>query len=332
MNALDLAHPYWLLLLPLTLLPWAPRRRDAIAYPSIAWMPEDRWGPVIHLVWQALAAITLLCLIIALAGPGKSGTQLERIGRGAELSIVLDRSASMDANIRRPLPGPGDQARPSETKNEVVRSALNWLVEQRPQNRYALTVFSVAPVRVSPFSDDAALVQAGIRASGIGRGPNKTNMGLALLSAIQQFDSRPYTGSRAIVLVSDGGAKLDARIRTLISDGLIRNRINLYFIYIPSSPNSPDLQTVGTQSADAVDEIALHLFFKQLDTEYRVFQANDRESLGAVVAEIDQQQNLPLTYLESLPRVDYSHWFYRAALASCLLLCVLSALTLERNR
>jgi len=266
---------------------------------------------------------------VALAGPGKSETQIEKIGRGAELSILMDRSASMDAHVRRHQLKAGQQASASRTKNSVVQEALSWLVQQRPQNRYALTVFNVSVIPVSPFSDDEHMVLAGLSAISIGRGPNKTNMGLALQSAIERFDNRSYTGSRAILLVSDGGAKLDKQTQQKISQGLRRNNISLFFIYIPSSANSPDLERVGPQADASVEEVALHLFFKDLDTDYRVFQANDPESMAKAVSEIDQQQNLPLRYFEKLPRVHYQRRFLVATLISCFLLLVLSATRLD---
>jgi len=326
----DFTSAWILYLLPLALLPLIDRQSDTVGLPNLAWLPQDSYGPMLQKLLSLLAVICLAALIIALAGPGHSKTEQERIGRGAELSILMDRSASMDAAVRRHELKPGEQARPSEPKSLVVREALSWLVRERPDNRYALTLFNVSPIPVAPFSDDEGLIQAGLLASGVGRGPNKTNMGRALVSAIERFDDRSYSGSRAILLVSDGGARLDEQTRQQIRDGLSRNRISLYFIYIQSSENSPDLETVGPDAEAVIEEIALHVFFQQLDTEYRVFQANDPASMKAAVQQIDQQQNLPLRYMEALPRIDFSGWFYTLALSGCLLLAGLSVLRVQR--
>ncbi len=327
---LDFGLPWVLLLLPLALTPLFERQRDSIGIPSLVWLPADTLGQTLRKVGTCVAAVCLATLIIALAQPGTSKNYIERIGRGAELSVLMDRSASMDAEVRRHQLKPGEQARPSVSKNQVVKEALSWLVNTRPDNRYALTLFNVSAIPVAPFSDDEALILAGLAASGIGRGPNKTNMGLALVSAIEQFDGRSYSGSRAILLVSDGGARLDDTTQQQIRAGLTRNNISLYFIYIQSSANSPDLETVGPDAEDVVEEIALHQFFQQLGTEYRVFQANDPESMKEAVQEIDQQQNLPLAYLEQIPRVDYSRWFYIAAAICCLVLAVLTTIRVHR--
>ena len=204
LSGLDFTTPWVLTILPLALLPLIHRQSDNIGFPALFWLPADSLGPVLRKTLSLVSVLCLAALIIALAGPGNSQTDKERIGRGAELLILMDRSASMDAPVRRHQLKPGEQARPEEPKSQVVRQALSWLVNERPQNRYALTLFNVSAIPVAPFSDDDSLIQAGLAASGIGRGPNKTNMGLALVSAIEQFDNRSYSGSRAILLVSDG--------------------------------------------------------------------------------------------------------------------------------
>ena len=330
MLSVDFDIPRMLLLLPLALLPLIRRRRDSLTFPWINWLPSDPIGRLVQLLWQLLAILTIAFIIVGLARPGQSETRIERIGRGAEISILMDRSSSMDASIRRNAPKLGEQAQATQSKNDVARNALSWLLRQRPQNRYALTLFNTAPIRVAPFTDDVAIVQAGLDASDIGRGSNKTNMGLGLLAAIDGFEGRSYTGSRAILLVSDGGARLDDTVRERIQRGLERNRISLYFIFIQSSPNSPNLELVGTDADASVEEVALHVFFKSLNSEYRVFQAEDPESMAAAVKEIDALQNLPLIYYERVARIDYSRGFYIAALACCLFLAGLTATKLER--
>ena len=320
--------PLVLALLPLALLPLLRSRRDAEAYPSIAWLPTDRAGRFVERSWRVFAALTIAALVVGLAGPHLSETRVERIGRGAEIAILLDRSASMDGTIRLPPPELGEKPRESYTKMDVVRGALDELLAARPDNRYALTLFNVVPIPVAPFVDDVAIVQAGLDAAGIGRGPGDTDMGRALLAAVDAFEGRAYTGSRAILLVSDGGARLDEETREALRLGLARNRIALYFVYVRSSPNSPDLETVGRAGDTSLEEVALHVFFDQLDTEYHVHEADDPESMAAAVALIDRQQNQPLTTFERVPRTDLAQRFFASALCGAL---VLLAIALARR-
>jgi mxaC protein len=90
-----------------------------------------------------------------------------------------------------------------------------------------------------------------------------------------------------------------------------------------------DVETVGVDTTGLSDEITLHLFFKNLGTEYQVFRAFDEQSFGEAIAIIDAQQNLPLTYFERVPGVDYSRWLFLGALIGCVGLAILSVLRLE---
>ena len=336
--AVDFAVPAALALLPLALLPLAPllprlgARGDERVTGSVAWLAPDPLGTAAEGLWRASAALTIACLVVALARPASAETRIERVGRGAEILVLLDRSSSMDAQIRLPPPAVGEAPRASITKNGVVREALTRLVDERPGNRYALTMFNVAPMPAVPFGDDPALVRAGLAASGVGRGPSDTEMGRALVAAVETFDERAYTGSRAIMLVSDGGARLDGETRERVRRGLARNRVALYFVYIRSSPNSPELERVSTVAAEiaddvaALEEIALHVFFGSLESEYRVFEADDPESMAAAVTRIDERQNLPLIGFERVPRVEHTRAWLVAALAGSVLLLGLSTL------
>ncbi len=323
---MELQVPAALWLLPLALLPLLRQRRDTLPLASTAWLPEDRAGRLLSITWRGLAVLAILGIVLALAKPGRSEESIERVGRGAEVSILLDRSSSMDATIRLGAPVPGQEQPPTQSKSEVVRGALIDLLDRRPDNRYALTLFNSAAMRVAPFTDDVAIVRAGLLATAVGRGPADTNMGLALLAAIDAFDDRDYSGSRVILLVSDGGARLSAPVQRRISLGLERNRITLFFIYMQSGPNSPNLTTVGVDADTGVEEIALHRFFEGLGVDYHVYQADDAESMAASIEQIDRRQNLPLSYRERVPRVDYTRAAIGFALGCLACLTLMSAL------
>lgn len=330
MSGLEFQTPAWLFLLPLALLPLLPNRRDSLAFPRISLIPTDTVGPQLNRLWQFVAIVTIALLVIGLSGPKSAERIVERIGRGAEISILLDRSASMDGMVRRPMIKDYQPTQVQLTKNGIARDALSWLLAQRPENRYSLLLFSVVPMRITNFTDDTGLLQAGLDASGIGRGPKETNMGAALLAAIEGFDKRPYTGSRALLLVSDGGAKLDEETRTKIQTGLKRNKISLYFIYVQSGINAPDFDLVGTDISTRSEEVELHVFFSNLGIDYQVFQADDATSMSEAVAIIDSQQNLPLTWFERTPGRNYSRLMYFGALLCCGILAIIGFIRLEK--
>ena len=324
MAGLDFTHPWVLLLLPLALLPLLRRRSDTLAFSAIAWLPADRAGRLAGLLWRAFAVAAMASAVIGLAGPGRAGGEELRSGRGAEVLILMDRSSSMDANVVPKDVKAGGQFNASmPTKRDVVRGLLRQFVAKRPDDRFAFMAFSTSALRIVPFTDDHALVQAALAATGVGRGLPDTLMGKALLASIDEFAGRPYSGSRIVLVVSDGGAQLDEPTRERIRAGLARERIGLYWIYIRSGPNSADLTQEGGGVYDSVEEMALHSFFRTLATPYRLYQTDDAQMMAAAMAEIDRQQNFPLSYTRRVPRSDYSGGFYLAALlcAAGLLAC-----------
>lgn len=327
----DFLQPLWLLLMPLAALPLMRRRSDTLSFSAVAWLPADGWGRVAGVLWRAFACAAMLSVVCGLAGPGVSGTQVLRTGKGAEVLILMDRSSSMDANqLPREVRSGGQFNASMPTKSEVVRGLLSEFVSRRPDDRFALMTFSTSAMLVAPFTQDHATVLAGLKATGIGRGLPDTLMGKALLEAIDQFDGRPYSGSRIILVVSDGGAQLDDLQRRRIAAGLSRHRIGLYWIYIRSGPNSPDLTQPTAGTLDSEEELALHTFFSGLATPYRLYQTDDSEAMASAMREIDRQQNFPLAYHQRVPRLDHSPRFFLAALLCCLGLLACRALQLQR--
>jgi mxaC protein len=318
----------WLWLLPLALLPLLPRATAANRVPHLAWLPADRVGPVAEAALRIVAALAIGATVIALAGPERPESSITRTGRGAEIALLLDRSSSMDQEIRHNRYDRAEVER--ETKAQSMRRAFTDFVSRRPHDRYALVLFANSAMRILPFTEDVTAVRAGIAATSIGRGLTETDIGRALLAGIEAFKDRAYTGSRVIVLVSDGGAVLDPPTQTRIREGLARERISLYFIYIRSATNSPDLyqDSVGPIEA-STPEWVLHGWFRTLPTPYRVFQAKDPASIGAAVTALDRQQNLPLTYEERIARVDLRGVALAVAAALAALLLVARLLVLS---
>lgn len=323
---IDFAQPWALALLPLALLPLLPRARDALVFSHLGWLPRDPVGRAIGLAARACAVFAIAGTVLGLAGPGRPQTQVMRTGRGAEILVLMDRSRSMDDRM---LPSDWRSIDPlilyhqarsrGPQKSQVARDVLARFVAQRPDDRFALMFFSAGPLHVVPFTQHDEVMLAGIAAGGIGRGLSSTDVGRALLAAIGEFDQRAYTGSRIVMLVSDGGAQLDELTRQRIAAGLQRNRIALYWIYLRSL-NSMPLDTREPR-AEASPEIALHRFFQTLRTPYRAYQAEIPEDLAMAVADVGAQQNLPLDFAEQIPRRDYGrHFMVGAALACALLL------------
>ena len=311
----DFAHPWLLVLLPLAALPLLRRRGDTLPFATVALLPPDSIGRVAGLLLRALGVLAIALIVLGLAGPGRSHLQLHRTGSGAEILILIDRSASMDEPINRT-----SIYAHNEAKNAVARRSLTRFVDARPNDRFALMMFGISPIVAMPLTDNHAAVTDALDATRIGRGLPDTQLDRGLIAAIAQFDGRPLLARRAIVLVSDGGATLDDDARRRIADGLARNHISLYFVYLRSGLMSPDLSAATLAAGSNSAEAQLHRFFLSLHTPYRLFQASDPDGMAQAMAEINRQQHFPVSYVEQLPRQDLSRVCYAIALAAAALL------------
>jgi mxaC protein len=315
---LDFLRPWLLLLLPLALLPWLPGPSESYAYSFIGWLPRDRLGTAIEYARRGCATLALLAIVIGLAGPGRSNVRVMRTGTASEILILMDRSASMDAVMSKtPAAEPSGQS-----KNAVARHALERFVAGRSDDRFAFMMFGISPILAVPFTANHRIIEAALGGTAIGRGTPDTLLDRGLIAAIRQFDGHEYAGRRTIVLVSDGGARLDADARAAISSGLARNRIALDFVYLRSGVYSPDL-TKLTSADDQSEEAELHRFFQGLATPYRLYQTEDAAAMAAAMSDIDRQHRSLVSFEERLPRQDGSAACFAAALTACAALLAL---------
>jgi mxaC protein len=334
MANLDFLHPWALVLLLLAALPLLRARYQTLPFSYLPWLPPDPAGRILGWLRTAAAMLAIVSIVVGLADPGRPQTQVLRTGRGAEIVVLIDRSRSMD---QRMLPPDWRTIDPiirtqqawnsGPQKSRAARELLSHFVAQRPEDRFSLMFFSGGPLPVVPFTQHGEVVQAGITAGGTGPGLSSTDVGRALLAAIAEFDSREYTGSRAILLVSDGGAQLDPPTRRRITAGMMRNRIALYWLYLRSI-NGAGLDD-NDPNAGSVAEVALHHFFQNMGTPYHAYQVAEPKDLAQAVAEIGRQQNLPLDYLERVPRKSYERVCFALGALACLALLGFSALQLR---
>ncbi len=313
---LAFSTPWLLALLPLAIVALRRARGRPVRYASLDGLPADPLSQWYDHLLRWLAAAAIVTLILGASGLHKPAFDTERIGAGAQIVLLLDRSRSMDepfaARDRRNVPALARFAR--ESKGSVARRLLHEFVSGRRNDLYAMTVFSTRPIPVLTLTDRRELVQASITAGNVGRGLASTDIGDGLVSALEFFEGREFAGSRLVMLISDGGARLDLETRIEIEDLLARHRVSLYWIYLRSvfSPGIAESASgIGSQAAPAR---ALHEFFDGLKTPYRVYDAEDPQALQTAIADVNRLQSLPIRYRERVPRRDLAGACYAVAL------------------
>lgn len=315
-----LFNTYWVLfLLPLALLPLLLERTHSRAYSWLALLPKDPLSDLVGLLLKTLAALALAFIITGIAGPHTAAQKIERIGEGAQLVLTIDRSASMDDPFSGSM---ANQGRTGESKSAAARRLISDFVKQRKNDMFGMVTFSNSAMYVMPLTQSREAIMAAIDAAG-GPGLFQTNIGSGLTTALGMFDKTPDSGSRAIVLLSDGAGNISAHVQQKIRDWAARMHVTLYWIVLrqPGGFSIFDENYQLPEDKAPPPEMKLHEYFKTFKTEYHAYEADDPQSLALAIEDINRKEKKPIRYLEQIPGRDFTtHCFVIAALMIGMLL------------
>lgn len=323
---LHIGNPLPLLFLPFMLLPLMLKSFKAFDHPAIASFPEDWVSRWVERGWRWSSALLIASTCLALSQPYLTQQQVEKVGNGAHLMIVLDRSASMNDEFGQKMDGK------AVTKFEAARQVLKNMITQGKNDLIGLVTFSTSPIFVSPLSRDQDYLLAALDATEAG-GMGFTAVARGLGMALDYFEGKPQTGSRAILLVSDGGAHLDGKTQDVLRAMFVRQNASLYWVYLRSK-NGTSLKNVPSEEegVDAYPEYALHDYFQQLNVPYHVYEAENEKEVAQAIQDISQLKNKPTRYLEPVSKQDIAWIFYLMAWFSCAILFLLQCMEIQQWR
>ena len=253
-------HPLVLWLLPLALLPILLERSHTRSYSWVEMLPHDPLSDIIGLMLKVLATIALASIIVGLADPHTLEQKVEKVGIGAQIALTLDRSASMDD----PFSGGVASGKVGETKSAAASRLMTEFVTARENDMIGITTFSNSAMYVLPLTESREAVLAAIKATS-GNALFQTNIGAGLTGAVAQFENVPDSGSRAIILISDGAGRIDGVIQQKLKDWLDQLNITLYWIVL-RQPGGISIFDPKYENWNEVElppvQIELHNFFK----------------------------------------------------------------------
>lgn len=300
-------QPWALALALLALVPLLVRGFAAFSYPAVVRLPQDVLSIWLERLWRILGALAIVAAALGLAGIHGDENQVERLGKGAHVMIVLDRSASMNENFGDS--GAGDGI----SKMEEARKVLGEFIQQGREDLLGMVTFSTSPILVAPLGGDREAVQAGLRATAAG-GMGFTAIARGLGMALDYFENKPVTGARALLLVSDGGAHLDVKTQDMLRSMFQRQEASLYWIYLRTANSGSLEEAPDEQDSGSYPEYNLHKFFGTLGVPYHAYEAENPGAVEKAMADIARLKNQPVRYYEAAPRFDYSGIFYLLAL------------------
>lgn len=314
------SHPWLLWLLPLAILPLLLQRAHVKHYSWVDMLPADPLSRLVGFILKALAVLTLLFIILGLASPHTTERSVERIGVGAQIGLVLDRSASMDD----PFAGTAGSVSVGETKSVAAARLITEFVNSRQQDMFGMIAFSNSAMYVLPLSENKKAVVAAVQATG-GNALFQTNIGSGLTSVAGLFEKIPDSGSRAVILLSDGAGRVDANTQQKIKEWFERLNLSLYWIVLrqPGGLSIFDTSFKPVEDQPLPAEIELHEYFQKFKTPFKAYEAEDPKSLQLAMNDINNREKKPIKYFEKIPGHNYSNvCFIIAAIMIALLLGV----------
>lgn len=311
---MTILNPWAFALLPITLLPFWLKGHQGKFYSWLEIMPEDHLSDRLNLAVKVITALLLLSIVIALAAPRGADEQVQRAGKGAQTVMVIDRSVSMDH------PFAGDSSgHVAEIKSAAARRIITKFIDSRPNDMMGVVGFTNSALYGIKITTNRDAIHAAIVAA-TSPSLNQTNIGAGLTEAVGLFDNIQSSGSRAVILLSDGAGKLSPRVKYLLSERLKSRKLGIYWIMLREPGEASIFSKEEYEEGRTPNSIVLHKYFQSLGLKYKAYEADDSESLQSAINDIDSREKKAIKYQETIAGYDYSRVLVIIALMLALLL------------
>jgi len=318
---MTLLNPWALLLVPICIAPFALRSHQGNMYSWLKILPEDRLSEILGLVVRILVALLLISLVLTLAKPQGADKVVQRIGKGAQTVMVIDRSVSMD----HPFAGDVTGGHAAEIKSTAARRLINKFIDSRPDDMMGVVGFSNSALYGVKITTNRDAIHAAINAA-TSPSINQTNIGAGLTEASGLFDRIPSTGSRAIILLSDGAGKLSPRVKMKLKEKFTKEGLALYWIVL-REPEDVSIFSKTVYAEDRVPSaIELDKFFKSMNVKYKAYEADNPATLQSAIQDINDREKKIIQYDITIAGHDYTRDLILLAFALSILILILKNL------
>jgi len=320
---MTLLTPWALLLLPLALLPFWLKGHQGKVYTWLEMMPEDKLSDRLNLAIKVITSLLLASIVLALANPRGHDEKVQRTGKGAQTVMVIDRSVSMD----HPFAG-DNSGNVAEIKSVTARRIITQFIDSRPDDMMGVVGFTNSALYGIKITSNRDAIHSAILAA-TSPSLNQTNIGAGLTEGVGLFDKIENSGSRAIILLSDGAGKLSPRVKYLLSKRLKERKLSIYWIML-REPGEPSIFTKEVYEEERVpNSIVLHKYFQALGLTYKAYEADNPETLQSAISDINAREKKTIKYTETIAGYDYSRVFIIIALIFGLLLLAIKNLRIH---
>ncbi|NVB82156.1 MAG: VWA domain-containing protein [Kofleriaceae bacterium] len=333
----QLPHP-WFALLALLALPawwWSQRSAGRVVFSSLRVLPGGgtTWRTAIAWLPDALVALAIVALSIALVGP-RAGDKSSRIRRdGIAIVMALDVSGSMRA---LDLSAKNQEL----TRLDAVKRSFEQFVlgtkklAGRPDDAIGLVAFARYADTRSPLTlDHNNLVAAARQLDFAMQDEDGTAIGAGLELAVQRladFKAR----SKVVILLTDGESNVHDIDEDTAIDDAVKAGVKVYTIGAGTTGVAPvrvdrgDGRTELMQMSVSIDEATLRRIAERTGGQY--FRATDNASLQHVYSAIDKLERTSLEEERFMEYEEYYPYFVVAAMSLVVIAMLLRGTVLRR--
>jgi Ca-activated chloride channel family protein len=276
-------HPKLLLLLGLVpllpLLRWllARRRRQVVVAFGPGGLRPD-WRALLRFVPDVVLSLSLALLVLAAARPQRASEQLTQTGRGIDIVLALDVSASMELEDLKP------------TRLEAAKRLARSFVQQRVGDRLGLVAFAGQAYSLVPLTTDYDLLLNNLNSLKPGLiEEDGTAIGTALGVVINRL--RESTARSKVCLLLSDGENTAGNLDPLLAAQLAHAYgVRLYTIglgedgFVPYGRDSTTGKPRYVQTR--LDETTMRQLAQAADG--RFFRATDNKALSQVFGDINK--------------------------------------------
>jgi Ca-activated chloride channel family protein len=271
------------------------------------------WKVRFQFIPSLLRLITLMLLVVALAGPRLVLSQTQVKAEGIDIVLAIDISSSM---LAEDFTVEGKRL----NRLEIVKDVVGEFIQSRLHDRIGFVAFASLAYTVVPLTTDNSWLLQNLERLDIGLIKDGTAVGSAIAASVSRLKNSEAK-SKIVILLTDGvnnAGEIDpvSAARAAQSFG-----IKIYTIGAGSKGNVPfpaqDIfgRKVYQSVRIDIDDETLGKIAEV--TGGRYFRATDTESLRKVYQEIDR---LEKTKIDEIGFTEYEELFGRFVAAALLLL------------
>jgi mxaC protein len=145
---MNFVYPLVLILLPLSLIPFFISQTNKNIYSWSEMLHIDIVSRIISIFFKIVSTVIILLIILTLSEPYADQKVVLKKGKGAQIGLVLDRSASMDD----PFAGGDNNKSIAETKSAAASRLIVDFFDSRTDDMVGVITFSNSAMFILPLT------------------------------------------------------------------------------------------------------------------------------------------------------------------------------------